>query len=206
MIICIDWLILKNQKLQIMKTLDIVIYTGIIVWSLIEYYYLRFRRSGNGDQKVTDKIGLQRLWIIACFTRINPVLISILIKLPISNIIEFRYFGLAVFIGGVLLRALAIRNLGNFFTMDLTIKKDHQLITNGVYRYVRHPSYTAMLIGLIGIGLALNNWLSLLIGPLVFFLAFERRIADEERGLIGKFGNEYIQYQKRTKKWIPFIY
>ncbi|MCL8536151.1 hypothetical protein M9991_04670 [Chryseobacterium gallinarum] len=50
-----------------MKTLDIVIYTGIIVWSLIEYYYLRFRRSGNGDQKVTDKIGLQRLWIIACF-------------------------------------------------------------------------------------------------------------------------------------------
>ncbi|MGU3374541.1 methyltransferase family protein [Chryseobacterium sp. M5A1_1a] len=189
-----------------MKTLDMILYTGIIIWFLIENYNLINRKSETGDQKVLDKIGLARLWVVYFITLAGPVLVSKLVEIPISNFIEIRYLGLFVFVFGVGLRLLAIQNLGKFFTMDLSIKKDHQLITNGVYKYIRHPAYSACIIAFIGIGLALNNWLSLFIAVIPGFLALNRRIESEEKALMDTFGNEYTQYRKKTKKWLPFIY
>ncbi|WP_160138710.1 methyltransferase family protein [Chryseobacterium sp. c4a] len=189
-----------------MKTFDVIIYFGVIFWFVMEYYNIRTRLSSDGDKKMSDKIGVSNLWMIFCISLIGSVIIAELIDCPISSNISFRYLGLFLFVCGFILRVSAIRNLGKFFTMDLSIRKDHQLITTGVYKFIRHPSYTGIIIGLAGIGLTLNNWISLCFGTILFFMAFNKRISNEERGLVNCFGDEYIQYQKKTKRWIPFIY
>jgi protein-S-isoprenylcysteine O-methyltransferase len=112
----------------------------------------------------------------------------------------------ALFGGGILLRWYSIIHLGRFFTVDVAIAADHQLIDTGPYRFVRHPSYTGALLAFAGFGLAMRNWASLLMVSLPIFLAFLYRINVEERALALALGDRYRVYLKRTKRLIPFVY
>jgi len=115
-------------------------------------------------------------------------------------------FGLAMIWLGVVLRLLVIRTLGPYFTVDVTIRENHRLKTDGFYKHLRHPSYTASLISFAGFGLALNNWLSFVVVFLPVLFVFVIRIRIEEQVLIEKFGSEYLDFQKSTNALIPFIY
>nr|WP_312902037.1 isoprenylcysteine carboxylmethyltransferase family protein [Chryseobacterium taichungense] len=75
-----------------------------------------------------------------------------------------------------------------------------------VFINIRHPSYAFSLVTSLGLGLYLNNWLSLLLAFIIPFIAFSYRITIEERTLIEQFGDEYLEYRKKTKKLIPFVY
>ncbi|WP_347217480.1 isoprenylcysteine carboxylmethyltransferase family protein [Chryseobacterium sp.] len=189
-----------------MKILDVLIYMGMLIWFLLENYNLKNLRSGNEDQKIDDKIGLVRLWTVFIISLTGPVIAANFISLPISDRMELRYLGFFIFLSGIGLRLAAIRHLGRFFTINISIRKDHQLITGGVYKYIRHPSYSACIVIFIGVGLALNNWLSLFIAVVPAFLTLNKRIVSEEKALTEKFGDEYIQYRNNTKRWIPFIF
>ncbi|HMG05340.1 MAG TPA: isoprenylcysteine carboxylmethyltransferase family protein, partial [Chthoniobacterales bacterium] len=103
-------------------------------------------------------------------------------------------------------RWYSIVHLGRFFTVDVAIAADHQLIDTGPYRYVRHPSYTGALLAFIGFAMALRNWASVLIISLPIAFAFLYRINVEERALIQALGERYRAYIKRTKRLIPFVY
>ena len=114
-------------------------------------------------------------------------------------------------IGGVIefwLRIILVNkaNFSNHFsTMLLKINNNHQLVTRGPFKHIRHPMYTGFILQVIGIGLlsfSIYGSIFLMIG-LAFYIP---RIQIEENMLIKKFGNEYIEYQKKTKKFIPFIY
>lgn len=92
-----------------------------------------------------------------------------------------------------------------FSTMLLKINNDHQLVTKGPFKHIRHPMYTGFVLQGIGIGLlsfSIYGSIFLIIG-LAFYIP---RIQIEENMLIKKFGNKYREYQKKTKKFIPFIY
>lgn len=88
--------------------------------------------------------------------------------------------GLFVIAFGIVLRMIVIYTLGAFFTVDVSIEANHQLKTDGFYSLVRHPSYSASLISFIGLGLALNNWLSLLCILIFVGSTFLYRIKVEE--------------------------
>lgn len=90
--------------------------------------------------------------------------------------------------------------------VDVTIHKDHKIKKDGLYHYVRHPSYTFALLTFLGLGLYLNNWISLILAFIPPCVAFSYRIKIEEQVLIEEFGDGYIQYRKTTKKLIPFVY
>ena len=60
-------------------------------------------------------------------------------------------------------QAVAIKTLGRFFTFDVRVVEDQHIVTSGPYKLVRHPSYTGMMLAFAGMGLALGNWLSLLV-------------------------------------------
>ena len=96
--------------------------------------------------------------------------------------------------------------MGKYFTVDVTIREGHQIKKDGVYSILRHPSYSASLLTFLGLGLFLNNWISLIIAFIPPFLAFLYRIKIEEKALTEQFGQDYIDYKKQTKKLIPFIY
>jgi len=113
--------------------------------------------------------------------------------------------GLAVFVGGTVLRQGGKRTLGRSYSYGLRTLKDQKLIQHGVYRHIRHPITLAAIIYTPAIPLVLSSLYGFLVmlGIVPLFLY---RIGIEEKMLIEKFGPEYIQYMKRTKRLIPFIY
>lgn len=114
--------------------------------------------------------------------------------------------GLALVIAGAGLRIWSILTLGRLFTFVVTIQSNHQLVDRGPYRILRHPSYTGGLIGLAGIGFALDNSTSvaaLLLIPLAGVLI---RVRFEEARLREGLGQTYGDYEARTWRLIPRLW
>ncbi len=107
---------------------------------------------------------------------------------------------------GLILRWWAIITLGRFFTVDVSIERDHQLVERGPFRVVRHPSYTGVLLAFVGFALSLGNWAAILVILLPIFGAFIHRMNVEERALAGALGETYTAYMRRTKRLVPLLY
>jgi protein-S-isoprenylcysteine O-methyltransferase Ste14 len=176
------------------------------LWLLSEILLNRLFRSKSTDRQNVDKNSLSLIWITIIATISISVFISINFHFPIFSNSAFQYVGLAVVLIGMILRLIAVASLGKFFTVDVTIKQDHRLKKNGLYKYLRHPSYFGSLISFIGFGISLNNWVALLLIMFAILTAFIIRIKIEEKVLIEQFGSEYIEYKKVTSGLIPFIY
>lgn len=116
------------------------------------------------------------------------------------------YLGLVLMLAGLGLRANAIRQLGRYFTPEVAIQPGQRVVDKGLYRYLRHPSYTGTFITILGFGLALTNVLSLAILLVLPGLAYAFRMRVEEAALRAAFGDEYRAYMRRTKRLIPFIF
>jgi protein-S-isoprenylcysteine O-methyltransferase Ste14 len=114
--------------------------------------------------------------------------------------------GIVVMFVGLAIRWTAIYTLGKYFTRTVTIKHDHLIIQRGLYKYLRHPSYTGALIALAGLGLAFTNWLSFVLIFAPILVAALYRMHVEEDALEEAFGGEYVEYAKHTKRLIPKIY
>jgi protein-S-isoprenylcysteine O-methyltransferase len=119
---------------------------------------------------------------------------------------SFMFAGVALFVTGLLLRWSAIITLGRFFSVDVTIEPDHELVERGPFRMVRHPSYTGVLLAFVGLALTLGNWAALLVILVPIGAAFIHRMNVEENALSGVLGAQYTDYMRRTKRLVPFIY
>src|SRR4051794_793881 len=124
--------------------------------------------------------------------------------LPNRNLLDLC--AIIFFAAGLALRWWSIHVLGRFFTVDVTIEKDHEVVEAGPYRYVRHPSYTGVLLAFLGWGLTLHNWLALLVLLVPISLAFAHRMTVEEDALREALGERYANYTARTKRILPFVY
>jgi protein-S-isoprenylcysteine O-methyltransferase Ste14 len=93
--------------------------------------------------------------------------------------------------------------LGDNFSTTLHLRENHTLVTDGPYRWIRHPMYTVLYVHLIGIFLLTGNWL---IGG-VYFLALSLiivfRLNREEATMVEKFGDQYRQYMEQTGRFLP---
>jgi len=115
------------------------------------------------------------------------------------------YPGIFLMLLGVALRQWAIAVLGRFFSLNVQVVEDHQVVDKGPYRLVRHPSYTGLLITFIGISLAVQSLGALLVLLAVFTVSFGYRIRVEEKTLLSELGESYASYMKRTKRLIPYL-
>jgi len=109
-------------------------------------------------------------------------------------------------VAGIALRIWAILTLDQFFTFVVGIAADHRVVQHGPYRLLRHPGYAGALMALLGVGLALANWLSMLVLVVVPVLALSARIVVEEATLARALGVEYIAYADRTSRLIPGVW
>lgn len=125
---------------------------------------------------------------------------------PMPNREAMFWLGIALIVTGVMIRATAILTLRRHFNVRVTIQDSHELIERGLYRFLRHPSYTGALIAFIGLGFAFGSWLSLAIIVAASMIGFTYRIRVEEQALLGHFGDRYRDYALRTKRLIPGIY
>jgi protein-S-isoprenylcysteine O-methyltransferase Ste14 len=115
------------------------------------------------------------------------------------------WVGTVLLIAGSVLRRMCWRTLGRYFTGDVQVRPDQPVIDHGPYRRVRHPSYTGGMIMFAGVGVALSNWLSLFVLVITSVGVYSYRVAVEERVLLETIGPAYLDYMKRTTRFIPYI-
>jgi protein-S-isoprenylcysteine O-methyltransferase Ste14 len=111
--------------------------------------------------------------------------------------------GVIVFLSGLALAVWARVHLGGNWGMPMTRKADPELVTSGPYRWVRHPIYSGILLGLVGTALAVN--LDLLIAFAVALAYFAYSATVEERTLAAAFPDTYPNYRAQTKMLIPYV-
>ncbi len=97
------------------------------------------------------------------------------------------------------------RALGNNFSGTLHIQEDHQLVTSGPYRWVRHPMYASLYVLTLAFFLLTANWFIGLSWLSVLTAVVVRRVPREEAAMIGHFGDAYRDYTARTGRFLPRI-
>ncbi len=105
---------------------------------------------------------------------------------------------------GGLLAIAGVVSLGENLTAVPRPKDNAQLVVHGAYRWVRHPIYSGLILGALGLGLLRGGWLSLLYA-LLLFIFFDIKSRREEDWLREKYDG-YSAYQRRVRKLIPFLY
>jgi protein-S-isoprenylcysteine O-methyltransferase Ste14 len=144
------------------------------------------------------------------------ILLSIFVSIAIASIFgtnevtllpeAFFYAGIVLMLAGIAFRQWAIFVLGRFFSTTVRILSNHRIVTNGPYRFIRHPAYTGALLTLVGLGLGSRTWAGTLIIVVLFGIVYNYRMNVEERALRAEFGLEYTSYAKKTKRLIPFLF
>jgi len=172
------------------------------------------RRSRTKTGTKQDKSTLGIIWVVIALSIAAGVFISRSRSLRAGVIGLFDFtesdwilpLAVGLFATGLAVRWWAIVTLGRFFTVDVVIEQDHELVQRGPFRWVRHPSYTGVLLAFLGWGMTLWNWVALAVVLVPIFVAFLRRMKVEEEALSRALGQRYEQYMKRTKRLVPFIY
>ncbi len=123
-----------------------------------------------------------------------------LITLPLQ-----QWVGLALILIGFTLLFVSLGTLKRNYASTLVVRRDHRLITHGIYRFVRHPLYLGVILITIGVPTYAYSLRGLLI-MLLLIPIFLNRIRMEEKLLTEEFGEAYLAFKKVTKKLVPFIY
>src|SRR5580704_2309127 len=103
------------------------------VWFISEAILNRLMRSKFSDKQNADKGSLKIIWLTILFSFSIAVPISFFYRFPISDSYFLSYIGLLLIIAGIVLRLIIISTLGQFFTVDVTIRQHHKLKTDGFY-------------------------------------------------------------------------
>lgn len=174
---------------------------------LVSELLLSVTRSSRGTGVRQDRSTLRVLWLVILLSVAAGVYVALHYRgATFPDRPLFALIGLVLFVLGIALRWWAIITLGRFFTVDVQIAKDHELVERGPFRVVRHPSYTGGLLAFIGFALSLGNWAAFLVIIIPIFFAFVRRMNVEEQALATSLGDKYVSYMQRTKRLLPLLY
>jgi protein-S-isoprenylcysteine O-methyltransferase Ste14 len=113
--------------------------------------------------------------------------------------------GLILFAVSLGLRLTAIRTLGRYWSLNLEIRKDHQLVREGIYQYMRHPAYSAIMLEVVAIPLVGNAGYTLLVSLFVYVPLLLARWVREEKEMIAKFGPAYEKYREEVPAFWPLL-
>lgn len=151
------------------------------------------------------------LWIAAAVVGVTVAFTSAVfeyVHLPEMTIRSdwIGILGSAMALGGLAVRFIAIRTLGEFFSHELKISQNHRIVQDGLYQYLRHPSYTGFAMICLGVPLVFGSVQIFAMMLIAISIPVAIRIMLEEQILVDHFGDEYRAYQKHTKRVIPFVW
>jgi protein-S-isoprenylcysteine O-methyltransferase len=178
-----------------------------IALSVSEATITLLRQSKHNVETRDDRGSLRLIWVVVVMSLAAGVLLAAYVpqaRLPMTQSLYIA--GLGIFSFGLLLRWYSILHLGRYFTVDVSVAADHKVIDTGPYRFVRHPSYTGVLLECLGFSICLGNWASVIVIMTGVVIVFSRRIRIEEEVLQRALGQEYVDYMRRTRRLIPFVY
>ena len=189
-----------------MSSLEIIFLCwAVLIGGLRAHYQL----AAGGSRVVTTRHGPgEALLLVVVFAAMLPIpLVYIL-----TTWVDFANYRLPDTLGwsGVVFLALGLwlfwrshADLGRFWSTTLQLRDAHRIVDDGVYRFIRHPMYAAVLVSGLGQLMVLQNWIAgssvLVAGILLMVL----RVPREERMMIDHFGSDYLRYQQRTGRILP---
>lgn len=176
-------------------------------WTASEVFIAIAMRTRRGGGKQLDRGSLPILWI-AIFTSVTAAEWIGGAQPPnmLGGAHWLRIAAIFLMIAGLTIRWTAIVSLGKAFSANVAIRNTQTIYRSGLYRLVRHPSYTGLLIVFLSIGLYARNWLSLAVVLVPTTAALVYRIHVEEAALSQAFGPQYAEYRQTTSRLIPGIY
>jgi protein-S-isoprenylcysteine O-methyltransferase len=170
---------------------------------------MKFSRLGSDDKSAEDRHSLLVVNLGAYASFIPIYIHYALIQgkafgIPSTTIAQVAAASVAC--GGILLRTVSIFTLGQWFTAAVKTTDDQELIQLGVYRFIRHPSYTGAMLfwGAIPFLLGLPKW-AFVTWP-ILLAAYVWRIRVEEAALSRRFGGRYEEYKRCSSALLPFLY
>lgn len=173
-------------------------------WTFIELSAQSWEANATASKKPYDK--KSRYYIVAC--RHASLWTSALHVLFMGGNHKFNIVILGVFVVviGIFLRILAITQLKEYFTMEINANEEQEIISNGIYRYIRHPSYLGILLIFTGFPLISGSVYIALTVLITTTIVIIYRMNIEEELLLEKIQNRYSDYMKMTFRLLPFIY
>jgi len=178
-------------------------------WYVIRYKYAR--RSRREKILRTDRGPRETALLLISLTGLGIVpLVYVATGIPHFAAYTFHplqaWLGLFVAIAALVMFHLTHRALGRNWSISLDVREDHQLVTHGIYRRVRHPMYSAFWLWAIAQALLLPNWVAGFSGLVGFGSLYFGRIVREERMMLETFGDGYRAYMARTGRIFPSIF
>lgn len=177
-----------------------------VLWlALVAYWFA----SARGNKRTVYR-GINPAWRMLGFAvvvglffvyRAHPGYLDRNLYLPTGPV---RAAGILVCAAGVGFAIWARHTLGTNWSGNPTIKEGHELVVRGPYRWVRHPIYTGILLGLIGTGIGGGRFIHLLIFGLAAAIVW-LKIRIEEPLMLRQFPDAYSDYMKRTRALVPFV-
>jgi protein-S-isoprenylcysteine O-methyltransferase Ste14 len=164
----------------------------------------------EGNLSTGEREARGNRWVLAAF----GILALLLAYLPpLTDRLDFltldgettRWVGVGVVVVGSFLRLWPVFVLGKRFSGLVAIQPGHKLVTTGIYRHIRNPSYLGLLLGALGWALAFRSIVGIILA-LLNLVPLIARMNAEEKLLRDEFGAEYDAYVARTRRLIPGIY
>jgi len=179
----------------------------LYAWLIFEVLVVLLTRTRRGEGKISDRGSMLALWLsIAISITAATWIGEVRPKDFLAHSAWIRPVCLGILTAGFLLRLTAILSLGRAFSVNVAIRSGQRVMKTGLYRWMRHPSYTGMLLMLLAVGLVERDWISLAILLVVPTAALLYRIHVEEIALREHFGEEYVAYGRQTKRLVPGVY
>ncbi len=168
-----------------------------------------FGRMHRRNRILLDLAGRQQTVLLLGFTLGSFILPLVYIFTPWLGFADYRlpdwagWLGVALMAGAVGVFWRAHVDLGQNWSPALQIRAGHTLVTNGIFRYVRHPMYASQWLAVIAQALLLQNWLPGVGGLILFAPMYFVRMPQEEQMLLAQFGDAYRAYMARTGRVLP---
>ena len=176
-------------------------------WVASEIFLGFATRTRRGDGVVKDRGSMLLLWVTITLAMTAGGFIRAALGANIyAHMPGITEAAIVVLITGLVIRWTAILSLGKAFSVNVAIRTTQKVYQGGLYRWMRHPSYTGMMLAFLAIAVQYQNWICSLVTLLPITAALLYRIHVEEIALNEAFGAEYASYSQRTKRLIPGIY
>ncbi len=184
-------------------------YLFIFIWATFHIYW----QIGSHNVKLSEQTEPRRTFILRSVLLLAAVALLVFYGIPLGffdrEIFPYPsicwWAGAVITIAGLIFSGWARQRLGRNWSVVVSIKTNHELVTDGPYAMVRHPLYTGLLLGFLGSVIALDKWRGMLSFILVFAI-FWNKLRLEEKWMLAHFGSEYEKYSKCVARLVPFIF
>ncbi|MBC8354167.1 MAG: isoprenylcysteine carboxylmethyltransferase family protein [Planctomycetes bacterium] len=194
--------------MNILQPWNVFFLVGFVVYSWIRHVFIERTR---GEKKAVSRFdGLEKILLTAM---VPPILLLPVLYLftPLLAFADYRlpmfvpWIGAATMVASLWLFWRSHTDLGQNWSVSIELRENHELVTQGVYRYVRHPMYASIWLWGVAQGMLLQNWFAGWSVLPAFAAMYLLRTPREEQLMCELFGEEYREYMRRTGRLCPRI-